>query len=56
MKFDLKNFTYRQGDISALFCVENYLIKNGFTKMVTYKASEETKTPYSVRLFDEKRI
>ena len=35
MDFDLKNFTYREGDISALFCVENYLIKNGFTKVVT---------------------
>ena len=32
---DLKTFTYREGDIFALFCVEKYLIKNGFNKVVT---------------------
>ena len=34
-KMDLKTLTYREGDIFALFCVEKYLIKNGFNEVVT---------------------
>ena len=56
MDFDLKNFTYREGDIVALVCVEKYLIKNEWIQRSGYRASEETKTAHSVRLFDEKRI
>ena len=41
--FDLKNFTYREGDIVALVCVEKYLIKNEWIQRSGYRASEETK-------------
>ena len=43
MDFDLKNFTYREGYIVALVCVEKYLIKNEWIQRRGYRASEETK-------------